>query len=127
MAGLYYITISSNKKINIPFVPPRKISEELEDKYAIINKIFGNNVNPKYEKICNILIDAISYSEPAYWEEVADLLILSDLPSSVSSKWATHCVNVARAIERRPHTKIKTILPLVDPVVLKFRKLLRGF
>ena len=119
----YYITKSEMRSIKIPFVPRLRMKK---DKYQLINTIFGNIINPKYEDTCKIIIDAIKFQEPAYWEEAADMILFTDIKDS--SLWAEHFIRISNSIKNPRNKKIKSsvLFKKEDPIV-KFKRILKGY
>ena len=123
MQYLYVSTKSNVLWVRVPFVPlsleERKKMEE--DRFFIINSIFGDVIQDEYEPICTMLVDAIKYSIPEYWDEAGEMLL--SLKTDYYDKWANHCFRVADGIRRRGSRKTKKVIPFYGS---KFKMLLEG-
>lgn len=118
----YYIT-KRIQKIGIPFTPKFSL---MSDRYKILNEIFGDRIDPKYESLCSIIVDAIKYQEPAYWEDASDKILALNLDKS--SLWAEHFLKISVYLRNRGNKRYKspvTIIP--EDSVVKFRRLLKGY
>lgn len=123
----FYITHSNHKVITIPFVPPVITKKKImEDKYALLNKIFGDSISDEFEPICTMLVEAIRFGVPEYWDE-AGMMLLS-LGSSHYEKWGNHCFNVANYIRNMGYKKTKKTIPFYssEDSVKKFKRLIIG-
>lgn len=118
----FYITKSNTKKITIPFVPPKKMN----DKFYLINKIFGSDLSENFVDTYDMIMSAIKYDLAEYWEEAGAMLLRHQ--EHHYDKWANHCFKVADGIRNRKHKKSKVFIPFYssEDSSKKFKRLLNG-
>lgn len=123
----FYISHSNHRVITIPFVPPVVTKKKkMEDRYSLLNKIFGDSISDEFEPICTMLVEAIKFGIPEYWEEAGMMLI--SLKTNQYDQWGNHCFNVANRIRNKGNRKTKKAMPFYssEDSAKKFRRLLIG-
>lgn len=119
----YYITLSS-RKIQIPFVP--SLEPFVEDAFIILNNIFGENMtdDERYLAVYQIIIDAVKYNKPEYWENAAEMLL--ELDGGKYSMWVSHFLKIAEKIRHpQKHKKEVVIIPFYSSEKTSVKKLNR--
>jgi len=119
----YYLTNSNQSRINIPFIPPRIKKRKMKDRFYLLNDIFGENILEQFNPICSMLIDAMKFDLPEYWDEAGEMLL--GLKSDKYDRWANHCFNVSNRIRNKGNRRTRKIIPHYssEDSVKKFRRL----